>query len=125
MRLSAPSGRGTRLSCDRPAHEVIGAFVADLREAQAAIEAERRIELLHMDRQRLAGGGRLVEEILHQRGAEAAAAVLGQERNVDDAVLTLPAIEIEPPYPVVIAQHQEKVGGPIVLLVMRMLRIEL
>src|SRR6266702_1624366 len=91
--LSPLAGRGG--ASRRPAHQVVDAMLPGLHESEPAVEPHRRIELLDMDRDRLPGHPRLVEEIVQHRGSEALPAMLGQEGDVDDAVLALPAHEVE------------------------------
>src|SRR5215213_1896630 len=78
-----------------------------------------------MDRHRLAGARGLIEQVGEKRISEPSAAMRGQQRNVDDAVLGSPARQIQPADRYSSALDDEEVGALIVLLVMAVLRIEL
>src|SRR5438552_3853236 len=65
-----------------PLHEPVDPAIFHLAKAQSFVEAERWVHALDMDAQRLAGGARLVLEVLEQPGPDALAAVRGQQRDV-------------------------------------------
>src|SRR5688572_25425448 len=107
----APSPQGGECLPRLPPHEVVSPRFADPDKPQPLIEPLRRIEFFYVDRQRLAGFCRLVEEILHQRRPEPLAAVLRQQRDVDDAVLARPAVDIEAPGRLAAAQDDQPLDG--------------
>src|SRR3954453_21806526 len=90
MSLPSTRLRGT------PAHQVVDAVVLVVDEAEPAVEAHGGTALLDVGRDRLAGGSRLVRQVAQQRVAEPVAAVLGQEGDVEDAVVAPAALDIEP-----------------------------
>jgi hypothetical protein len=67
----------------------------------------------------------LGEDPLQQRRAEAAAAVLREQCDVDDADLLRPARQVEPADGDTLPQDQLEVGAGVVLLIVGVLRGEL
>jgi len=98
---------------------------ADREEAEAAIERKRGIEFFHVDGHRLAGAGGFIEQVGKKRCSKSSPAMLGKERDVDNAMLGLPAREIEPANRCSGMLDDKEIGARIVLLIMRMLRVEL
>ena len=74
---------------------------------------------------RLAGRGRLVEQVGEQRAAVALAAMLGQERDVEDVVRAVAAIEIEPADVLAAARDDQPVGVRIIAAVVGVLGVRL
>jgi hypothetical protein len=73
----------------------------------------------------LAGARGLVEQIGKKRTSETSAAMLGDESNVDDAVLGRPAREIEPTNRCSGLLDDEELRARIMLLIVRVLGVEL
>src|SRR5262249_12085021 len=85
--LQHPSGR--------PLHEEVHAFVFNWGKAQAFVEPQGRVELLHMDAHGLVGGGGFGQEVAQDGAADAGVAVGWQQGDVDNADFVLPAGDVE------------------------------
>src|SRR5579872_1921331 len=79
-----------------PVHEPVDVVLGVRAKAEPAIQPLRRIEFFHRDADFLADSARLGEQRLDQGGADAAAAPLRQQRDVDDEQRSLLAVDIEP-----------------------------
>ena len=94
-------------------------------EAEPLVEALGRVVVLDVDRHRLLRGLAFGEDLRHEHPPDAAAADLGDERDVDDPDVLLAAIDVEPADgPSLQLDDQERAAG-VVLLVVRLLRREL
>src|SRR5207244_5028105 len=92
---SPPTGTRQSSASRRPLQEQVDALVLGDGEAEPVVEPKRRIHPLDVDRDALASLVGLGEEILEELRPDPAAAVLGQERDVDDADLGLAAVNVE------------------------------
>ena len=68
-----------------------------MNEAQAPVEAHRRVGALDVDRHRQAGVRPFAHDLAEQRRAVTLAAMTGHQRDIDQADLIGPAIDIQPP----------------------------
>jgi hypothetical protein len=71
--------------------------IGDLGEAEPPVKPQRRIELLDEDSDAFGFGARAFVQCPQQRGAEAAAAPGGQQRDIDDVQTRLSPAELKPP----------------------------
>src|SRR2546421_3994025 len=79
-----------------PSHLLVEALAAARRhEAEVLVEGCGRVRGLHVEDDRYPGGRRLLLELPQQRRAHAPAAVLGQERDVEQMDAIGRAVDVE------------------------------
>src|SRR5689334_16858768 len=108
-----------------PGHQVVRSPVLDRLEPEPQIEAHGRIELLDVDRQRLAGSLRLRHQVAQQGGADPFPSELRHQGDVDQADLRPPPVHVEPSRRHLIDQDQVELRVGVVLLVPGVLGLEL
>src|ERR1700732_215544 len=80
-----------------PLHQQVDAAVVDAAEAQALVEAQRRVQVLDVDAHRLAGRRRLGQQVAQDGAADAVAPMLGQQGDVDDVQRILAPVDVPAP----------------------------
>jgi len=109
IRRSLTKGVAAR-SSGLPFHQQIGAVLADFREAQPFIERSGRVELFNMHADAATAGAAFGEQRLQQEGAQALAADLWGQGDIDHPNVALVAEQIKSPDRLAFPFGQQKLG---------------
>src|SRR3954453_21949961 len=71
VRRQATSTASPRHILRRPAHQEVDAVRVDFLESEPLVKAQRRVEGLDMDRDRLSGGASAIEHLMQQARSDA------------------------------------------------------
>src|SRR5919197_632661 len=109
----------------RPLQEQVDALVLGDGEAEPLVEPKRRVHPLDVDRDALPALVCLGEELLEQPRPDPVAALLWQERDVDDTDLARATVDVKPPRRLSVDQDHVEARLGVVLLPPGVLRVEL